>query len=145
MYRTGKNRKIHLPKLLRWQKGTMMSGHCLAQLNTQCDHGTWTIPVLGRTRGSTPGIWDEHQSCCCCCPRTPLQRGVCPRKQEKEFIHSSAIHGCPNQSFPQLLQSRTQAAAENPSKQWFARLGDRFFSYWLLFLRTHIPHNRIPS
>lgn len=50
-----KNRKMHLPKLLSWQEGTVMAGQCLAQLNTQCDHGTGTVPSWGGHRDPPQG------------------------------------------------------------------------------------------
>lgn len=64
-----------------------MSGNCLAQL-TQCDHGTWTIPVLGRTgippRDLAAEPRDEHQSCCC--PRTPCNKEIPQANREKSFF-----------------------------------------------------------
>lgn len=128
-----KNRKIHLPKLLSWQEGTVMSGHCLAQLNTQCDHGTWTVLVLGRAQGSTPGIWCRAKGWApklLQLPKSPLQWGVCPRKQGKEFFHSQLFRDVPanlslSYSRAEPMVSRQQQ--ENPSKQRFARLGNRLF------------------
>lgn len=128
-----KNRKIHLPKLLSWQEGTMMSGHCLAQLNTQCDRGTWTVLVLGRAQGSTPGIRCRAKGWApklLQLPKSPLQRGVCPRKQGKEFFHSQPFRDVPvnlslSYSRAEPVVSRQQQ--ENPSKQRFARLGNRLF------------------
>lgn len=111
---------------------------------TRCDHGTGTILVPGRT-GIHPRDWgaeprDEHQSCCC--PRTHLQRGVCPRKWKRFFIPHLFLavptNLCLSSSRAEPVASRQQQ--ENPSKQWFARLGDRFiFILSSVIRKIHSP------
>lgn len=62
-----------------------MSGQCLAQQNTQCDHGTGT--VLRRTQGSTPA------------PKLlllPCNDEFAQGNTEKSFFIPQQFQRCPN-------------------------------------------------
>lgn len=146
-----KNRKIHLPKLLSWQEGTMMSGQCLAQQNTQCDQGTGT--VLRRTQRSTPGLWGQSQGISTKAAAAAAQEPPCNDEfaqgnREKSFFRDVNSSEMSQLIFPLVTPEQNQWCPGSSRKilpNELQGLGIGFFSHWVLLLRTYIPRNGIPS
>lgn len=109
----------------------MMSGNHLAQLNTQCDHEHEQCQSWVGHKGSTPGIWVQSQGMST--TAAAAQELLCneefaQRNGERCFSMAQLFVDVPANLF--LSYSRAEpmvSRQENPSKQQFARPGDRFF------------------
>lgn len=128
------------------RRGTVMSGNCLAQL-TQCDHGTWTIPVLGRT-GIPHRLQSQGMSTkAAAAQEPPCNEEIAQGNREKSFFIPPLFRDVP--AYLSLItQSRTngaQAAAGKSFQSMTCKAWGWIFPYWVLLLRTYIPHNRITS
>lgn len=108
----------------------MMAGQCLAQLNTQCDHGTGTVPVLERTQGSTPGLWGQSQgmstkAAAAAAQELPCHEEFAQGNREKSFSIPQPFSDVPtNLSRAEPMVSRQQQ--ENPSQHIFKAWGQIF-------------------
>lgn len=114
-----KNRKIHLPKLLSWQKMIMMSGHHLEQLNT-----VWSWNMNNPSPGKDTGIHprdlgaeprDGHQSCCC--PRIPCNEEFAQANREKSFFIPQSSTDLPTNLSLSYSRAEPMAAAAGKSSQ----------------------------
>lgn len=91
--------------------------------NTGRDHGTGTLPVLGRTRGSTPGIWVQSQGMstkAAAAPEPTCNEEFAQGNREKSFFIPQVFLAVPtnvslSSSGAEPMVSRQQQ--ENPSKQ----------------------------
>lgn len=107
---------MHLPKLLSWQEGTVMAGQCLAQLNTQCDHGIGTIPSWeghrdppqgsgGRAKGWAPKLL-------LLLPKNPPAMRSLPKETGKR-VFSFLNHS----EMSQLIHSRAEPMCSGSSRK----------------------------
>lgn len=97
-----------------------MAGQCLAQLNTQCDHGAGTVPVLERTQGPTPGLWGQSQgmstkaAAAAAAQEPPCHEEFAQGNREKSFFIPQPFRDVPTNP----LQSRTNGVPAAAGKSF---------------------------